>query len=54
MDYKKIIQIIPTIQAASLLKDVSKQKKMTIDKQLHTATKVLVGSSLIKLEADLL
>jgi len=57
MTYKNIMGIIPTVQAASLAgrmaKDAKKKDKK-LDDVLHSATKAMVGTSLIKAEADLI
>lgn len=56
MSYKDILKIIPTIHSASLvnsnLKDIKKKKKFKTDDTLHSATKNIIGISLIKTESN--
>lgn len=57
MTYKKIAQIIPTMQSISLVKENLKQvkkKKTTTKDMLKLGTKNIVGTSLIKVNADLI
>lgn len=52
---KDLLKVAPILQSASLVKDsakLSKKKNLKIDDMLHSATKTLVGSSLIKVESD--
>lgn len=54
---KELLKIAPMLQSAELVKDTaktSKKKNLKIDDMLHSATKVLVGSSLIKAENKLI
>ena len=52
MTYKKIMGIIPTIQAAKLLEETSKKKKKK--SLFKDASKIIIGVPLIKVEADLI
>jgi hypothetical protein len=57
MTYKQIANLIPTIQSMNLVKaniKDSKKKKWKIDDMLHSATRNLVGTSLIQTEASLI
>ena len=57
MSVKDIMNIVPTVQAGSLAMDsykTSKKKKLGIDDMLHSATKTLVGTSLIQAESKLI
>ena len=52
MTYKNILKIVPTLQAAKLVGELSKKKKKP--SLVKDATKILVGVPLIKLESDLI
>lgn len=57
MSYQSILKAIPAIQAAALAVDtakLSKKKNLKVDDMIHSSTKILVGSSLIKTEAQLI
>lgn len=57
MTAKNILELIPTIHAASLAGSIAKdatKKEKNIDDILHSATKALVGTSLIKVESNLI
>lgn len=57
MTYKEILKIAPTLQASALAMDTAKlsnKKQIQLDDQLHSATKVLVGSSLIGIQNNLI
>lgn len=56
MTLKNILNIVPTMQAAALVGDIAKssKKKQTVGSQLHSATKILVGTSLIQAESKLI
>ena len=50
MTYKDILKIAPTIQAESLVANLTKKKKKR--KLIKDAIDISVGSSLIKIESD--
>lgn len=52
MSYKDILNIAPTLQAASLVSNLSKKKKKK--SILGDATDIFVGVPLIKAESDLI
>lgn len=57
MTAKNILGLVPTIHAASLASSLAKdatKKDEDIDDILHSATKALVGTSLIKVESSLI
>lgn len=57
MTVKDIMNIVPTMEASALAMDTyktSKKKSLKIDDMLHSATKVLVGTSLIKSQSGLI
>jgi len=57
MSYKTIMNIIPTVQAASLVKDNikdSKKKDKKAGDMIKMGTKNIVGTNLIKINADLI
>lgn len=57
MSYKDIMKIVPTVQAASLAGSVAKdatKKDKGVGDIIGSASKVLVGVPLIKLESNLI
>jgi hypothetical protein len=52
MSYKEILKVIPTLQAANLVQEISKKKKK--NKMLSDIPKIFVGVPLIKIESDLI
>lgn len=57
MSYKKIMDIVPTIQAASLLNEnikASKKKNKSAGDMVKMGTNNIIGTSLIKINADLI
>ena len=57
MSYKDILRVVPSLKAAALVKntaDLSKKKNLKIDDMVYGSTKIVVGTSLIKTEADLI
>ena len=55
VDFKGLLNVVPTIQAASLVSEgvnLSKKKKRL--SLLGYGTKVIIGTSLIKAESDLI
>lgn len=55
MTYKNLLKVIPTLQAASLVKynvDITKKKKLKSDDMIKISTTNIVGSNIIKLESD--
>ena len=57
MTIKDILNIVPTVQASALAMDsakLSKKKNLKVDDMLHSATKTLVGTTLIKEQSKLI
>jgi hypothetical protein len=57
MSYKKIMEIVPTIQSVHLISEnlkALKKKKMKSKDIIGLGAKNIVGTSLIKIEADLI
>lgn len=52
MTYKEILKVAPTLQAANLVTNLSKKRKKK--SLIGDATGIIVGSSLIKTEYDLI
>lgn len=56
MSYKKIAELIPTMQSLSLVNENIKQskKKNTTKSMIKLGTKNILGTSLIKVNTDLI
>lgn len=58
MSYKEIMKILPTLQAVQLIdknvKTVTKKKKVKIKDVVDLGTTNIIGTSLIKVNADLI
>lgn len=58
MSYKKIMEIIPTMQSISLVNEnfklLKKKKKLTTKDMIGLGAKNIIGTSLIKVNADLI
>lgn len=58
MPYKAIMQIIPAMKATALATEAAKlplkKGKITTKDMLKSSTKTIVGTSLLKIEADLI
>ena len=56
MTVKDIMGLIPTMQSVKLVDETMKhsKKKGSVSNNLHSATKILVGTSLIQAESQLI